>query len=410
MRRSASYAGGAILLVVVAALIAWATTPDPKFNPASFEEEPLVASVAPLSEAVTLSQFANKDGVVQTMLVLTFTPDSVTGIDLEAFGATASADPFKALAGASGLPSSAAQTRGLPTLTVPIERLLATGSPGARHIGTGTNFPEHAEAANSGSVFQFPKFGAATSARTTVRREAGVLLDYEVELCLHFDRDIRSLDDFDAAMKAFFLCGDFTNRNALIELADPDNLDSGSGFSDAKSGPDFFPTGPFLVIPRDWRAFVAKTRMTTSLNEEPRQDAREGEMTLDFRALAERALGDMSNRRFLYKDEREFLAEGSVITKDMTVMSGTSEGVIFTSPTRGDLIEAVATYVAAGGPFSSRGFIDIAKTRFIANEWASGHFLQPGVSITPHQPSEKSRLRSSGSVQLSSRRKWSVRI
>lgn len=65
----------------------------------------------------------------------------------------------------------------------------------------GTNFPEHAEEASSGSVFQFPKFGARSPARTTVKREDGILLDYEVELCGRFDRDITALDDFDAATK-----------------------------------------------------------------------------------------------------------------------------------------------------------------------------------------------------------------
>ncbi|MEO1048806.1 MAG: hypothetical protein AAFR32_10580 [Pseudomonadota bacterium] len=100
MKRRASHVGGAILLVTVATLIALATAPYPKFKPASFEEEPLVAIVAPLSEAVTLAQFANEDAAVRTMLVLTFTSESVTGVDLEAFGATASDDPLKALASA----------------------------------------------------------------------------------------------------------------------------------------------------------------------------------------------------------------------------------------------------------------------------------------------------------------------
>ena len=92
--------------------------------------------------------------------------------------------------------------------------------------------------------------------------------------------------DFDTAVKGLFLCGDFTNRNALVELVDPDNLDSGHGFSDSKSGPDFFPTGPFIVVPKDLASFVSNLRMTTSVNQQARQDARGGEMTLDFRQLA----------------------------------------------------------------------------------------------------------------------------
>lgn len=59
-------------------------------------------------------------------------------------------------------------------------------------------------------------------------------------------------------------------------------------------------------------------------------------------------------------------------------MSGTAEGVIFTPPTRGDLVEGVLAYVAAGGPFSGKTLIDAVKATFVTNEVDSGHFLQPG--------------------------------
>ena len=121
--------------------------------------------------------------------------------------------------------------------------------------------------------------------------------------------------------------------------------------------------------------------MTTQLNGEPRQDARGGEMTLDFRQLIQKALSDMGEARFLYKDERVSLAQGAKIGRDMTLMSGTSEGVIFTSPTRGDYVSALANYLVLGGPLSNAGFIDSAKTTFIANELASGHFLKPGDMV-----------------------------
>ncbi|MBX7526215.1 fumarylacetoacetate hydrolase family protein [Qipengyuania vesicularis] len=367
---------GAVGLAAAGVVIAWATSPDPRYNPASFEDEPLAARIAPMEEAVTLARF--KEGeTIATLLVLGFDGDSVSGIDLRELGAEASADPFVALASAEFDP------RDLPgrERTISIADLLPTGTDGTRHIGIGTNFPEHAEEANSGSVFIFPKFGPATPARTQVRAEDGVLLDYEVEFCMRFDRDIASRADFDAAVKGLFLCADFTNRNALVEMADPDNLDSGYGFSDAKSGPDFFPTGPFLVIPRDWEAFTADLRMTTRVNGEPRQDARGREMTLDFGELAEKALGDMGEARFFYDGGFVKLAKGERIDTSTTLMSGTSEGTIFTGPTRGDMIEAVAAYVLQGGPLSGRDFMDSARETFIANELETRHYLQPGDSV-----------------------------
>nr|WP_240049008.1 fumarylacetoacetate hydrolase family protein [Parerythrobacter lutipelagi] len=354
------------------------TSPDPRYNPASFEEEPLELGLAPLDQAITLARFAGDDGRVRTMVVTSWDDETAKGIDLEQIGAPVTDDPFEALGGADLSVVRAGQFEGLPISTVAMTNLLPSGPGGEQHIGTGTNFPEHAEEANSTSVFQFPKFGPATPARTTVRANPGILLDYEVELCVRFDRELTSPADFDQAAKGFFLCGDFTNRNALIELADPDNLDSGHGFSDAKSGPDFFPTGPFLVIPKDWKAFISNVRMTTSVNGSPRQDARGSEMTLDFGSLVENSFGDMKEPRFLFRDGYvKLMAEASIPTS-ATLMSGTSEGTIFTPPTRGDVIEAIIAYLGQGGPLADEDFMDVARRTFIANELAGKHFLQPG--------------------------------
>jgi 2-keto-4-pentenoate hydratase/2-oxohepta-3-ene-1,7-dioic acid hydratase in catechol pathway len=378
LRSIARWLFWAVIVLAAAVFAAWATSPDPRFNPASFEDRPLVQRLAPLDRAITLAQFRAPDGGTRTLLVLTRAGESVTGIDLAELGAPATGDPFAALAAADLAPVLAGRTGALPQLTVAMAALLPSGPAGNRHIGTGTNFPEHAAEADSGSVFQFPKFGPASPARTQVQARKGILLDYEVEICVRFDRALRTAEDFDRAVKAFFLCGDFTNRNALINLADPDNLDSGSGFSDAKSGPDFFPTGPFLVIPRDWKTFVADIRMITAVNGAPRQDARGGEMTLDFRALTQKAFTDMSAARFLYRGRYTKLMPDRAIPPTATLMSGTSEGTIFTPPTRGDLIEAALAYAAGGGPFARQSALDIARRTFIANELASAHFLQPG--------------------------------
>lgn len=376
-----------IALSAAGILAAWATSPDPRYNPASFEEEPLELGLAPLDEAITLARFAGDDGKVRTMLVNSWDGETASGIDLEQLGAPVTNDPFEALAGADLSAVRVGRLDGLQMATVAIAKLLPSGPEGEQHIGTGTNFPEHAEEANSTSVFQFPKFGPASPARTTVRANSGILLDYEVELCVRFDPELTSPADFDEAVKGFFLCGDFTNRNALINLADPDNLDSGHGFSDAKSGPDFFPTGPFLVIPKDWKAFISNVRMTTSVNGSPRQDARGREMTLDFRSLVEKAFGDMKEPRFLYSDGYAKLMPEASIPASATLMSGTSEGTIFTPPTRGDIIEAIMAYLGKGGPLAGEEFMDVARRTFIANELAGKHYLQPG-DVVKHGSNE----------------------
>lgn len=370
-----------VAVLLAGTVIAWATSTDPTGNPASFEDAPLNPRLAPMDEALTLAQYELEFGEAATLLVTGFDGASVTGVDLADLGADRTSFPLRDLA---SLPADAITPEalaGLPTMNLPYDALLPSAPGGLAHIGTGTNFPEHAEEANSGSVFQFPKFGPATPARTTIMAREGILLDYEVELCMRFDRDIASLDDFDAAVKGVFLCGDFTNRNALVQMADPDNLDSGFGFSDAKSGTGHYPSGPFIVVPRDWKSFVAKLRMTTSVNGDPRQDARGSEMTLDFRALAEKAQGDMAKPRFSYAGEFHLLAPDGRITPDMTLMSGTSEGVIFTPPSRADMIEGIVAYVLRGGPLARAGLVNTVKREFIANELESGHFLKPGDTV-----------------------------
>jgi 2-keto-4-pentenoate hydratase/2-oxohepta-3-ene-1,7-dioic acid hydratase in catechol pathway len=381
MRRLAQGLAVLALIAAIGLAAAWATSPDPKGNPASFEDAAIDPQLAPLSEAVTLALYRGDDGQPATLLVTGFDATAVTGIPLAALGAATTGDPLRDLATLPRLPDAAPALPASPRIRLTYEALLPSAPSGTIHIGTGTNFPEHAAEASSGAVFQFPKFGTATPARTRIAARPGILLDYEVELCMRFDRDIASLADFDAATKGVFLCGDFTNRNALVDLADPDNLDSGTGFPDAKSGPGQFPTGPFLVVPRDWKRFVAAARMTTEVNGERRQDARGGEMVMDFRALVAKALGDMQRPRFLYRGGFYPLAPQGRITRDMTLMSGTSEGVIFTPPTRADMIEGLLAYGRAGGPLSGAGLIDIVKREFLANELESGHFLKPGDRV-----------------------------
>jgi 2-keto-4-pentenoate hydratase/2-oxohepta-3-ene-1,7-dioic acid hydratase in catechol pathway len=377
-RRILVWAAGILAAAAAALFMAWISSEDPRTNQASFEDAPLQMGLSPLTEAITLAQFRNDRGETVTLLVTQSADGIVTGIDFADIGAARIDDPFEVLASVEPSKIVSAEREVSGRIEIPIEDLLPSGPAGSLHIGIGTNFPEHAEEASSDSVFHFPKFGTATPARTHVVAPASGLLDYEVEFCMRFDRPIASLKDFDDAVKGLFLCADFTDRIALLELADFDNLDSGYGFSDAKSGDDFFPTGPFLVVPQDWRSFIAEERMTTELNGEARQDARGEEMTLDYRALADKALKDMSEARFFYKGEFYRLSQTGRIEPEMTLMSGTSEGVIFTSPARHDYIEMMISYVLAGGPFSGKSLIDIGVPVFIENELQGGHFLKRG--------------------------------
>jgi len=53
---------------------------------------------------------------------------------------------------------------------------------------------------------------------------------------------------------------------------DSQNVTSGKGFPDAKSKKGFLPTGPYLVIPKDWRAFAKELHLQLSINGVTRQE------------------------------------------------------------------------------------------------------------------------------------------
>ena len=379
-----NYLKGFIVFIIALVALLYVlkiTAPDPKFNLATFEETPLQSGILPTADGWTLAQTVVANGSVRTLLVTNFDADSVSAIDLKSVGGAESTNPFEVFASFTEQELAGLVNDESLSQSFAFSALVSVAGNADRHLAIGTNFPEHAEEAQSDSVFNFPKFGVATPARTSVDWIEGGLLDYEVELCLRFDRPIQSLEDFDAASKGFFLCGDFTERATLLRLIDTDNLDSGTGFSDGKSGPGFFPSGALLVIPHDWQSFITNERMTTAMNCEPRQDARGGEMIYDFRALTSKVLSDMDKPRFLFKDDYVKLAPSNQIDQDMILMSGTSEGVIFTTPTRADFINALFTYIRNGAMFEEASLYDTAIESFLGSEYKSGHFMQPGDQI-----------------------------
>jgi 2-keto-4-pentenoate hydratase/2-oxohepta-3-ene-1,7-dioic acid hydratase in catechol pathway len=381
MKKHLKWSATAALIILVVIVVLRETSPDPRFNRASFEANLLESSLLPLDQGWTLAQTLDDSGKLRTLLVLGYDDDHITGVDLQALGASESPNPFVVLSSLSHEKIQAAIGDKQAYETVFFTQLLSVAGDGDRHLGIGTNFPEHAEEAASDSVFNFPKFGHASPARTTIPWLTGGLLDYEVELCLRFDRAIRSLADFDAAAKGFFLCGDFTERATLLRLIDPQNLDSGTGFSDGKSGLGFFPSGALLVIPKDWKKFIQNERMTTSMNGKPRQDARGAEMILDYRELTSKVLADMAMPRFLYQNEYVKLAPNNQIDQSMVLMSGTSEGVIFTMPSRADIINGLAAYLSNGAMLNEQPMMKVLIESFIKAEYESKHFMQPGDRI-----------------------------
>lgn len=378
-----------VLALLAATALASGCAPRPENRPTA-EATTLSGGVLPPETALTLAQTREADGRVRTLAVVRQVDDWVQAVDLTPLGAPPDVDALEALAAVD--PARLAAALASPTIgrAYGLRTLLSAGGTGDRHLASGTNFPEHAEETALASVFNFPKFGAASGPYATVRNRPGDILDYEVEICLRMDRDVRSLADFDAARKGFFLCGDFSERATMLRLLDPKNVVSGKGFSDAKSRSDFYPTGPFLVVPGDWRRFVKAERIVTRVNDKVRQDARGAEMILDFRALTDKALREHA-KPFAYRGEAVTLLAGPVVPKGMAVMSGTPEGVIFAPPRAGDIARGVAGYVFTGGWLRGEDPMQAVTRAYARHELASGRYLGAGDTVR-HESSSMGSL------------------
>lgn len=387
MKPIAMALGGACL-----ALLFWAFALDD--NPArqnriSSDGQPVQPAVLPVEEAVTLAQTSAADGRAVPLLIVSLSAQTVTAIDLTRHGAIADSDLFAVMSqvGEETLQSlyqraTAVDAPAGLTQDYDLAALRSAAGDDERHIGTGTNFPEHAEETRSSTVFVFPKFGKATPPVTKVTYHSNVLLDYEVELCMRLDRDIQSLADFEAARKGFFLCGDFTDRAMLLQMVDPGNFDSGLGFSDAKSGLGFFPSGPFLVVPRNWQKFVAAERIQTLRNGHIRQDAYGREMILGFEELVEKVLNDTQSTRFVYRGNNHRLVPDGMIAKGQVLMSGTPEGVIFMPPTPRQIARGLFRYLGTVGFARGQSPYESVIASTISDEQDVGRYLQIGERIT----------------------------
>ena len=130
IKRMSTYLGMFGLVVVAAVLLAWVSSPDPKLNRASFEKTPVIESVAPLDEAITLAQFIGENGQTVTLQILGFAGETVTGINLTELGALPHDHPLLALSSISAVPLSTENVDSFPTIEVDMSSLLPSGTIG----------------------------------------------------------------------------------------------------------------------------------------------------------------------------------------------------------------------------------------------------------------------------------------
>jgi 2-keto-4-pentenoate hydratase/2-oxohepta-3-ene-1,7-dioic acid hydratase in catechol pathway len=247
----------------------------------------------------------------------------------------------------------------------------------AVHVAAATNYPEHADEANvEDGPFMFAKVAQPTTSRAPIPAIDG-LLDYEVELCLV---TLAPLPAAGGAKGGLILCNDVTDRAALLRGADVRDIASGKGFTNGKSGEGFLPVGDLFVVPRDLKAFVDPLELRLWVNGEERQRTRVNEWIWDL----DRLLTETAKRQGVQWTWRKGTAQlpvsaDGVIPDRTLVLAGTPSGTIFKGPGPATFVRGAFDWAAALG---RRGIVDRIVERTIADDRASGAYLQPGDAVT----------------------------
>jgi 2,4-didehydro-3-deoxy-L-rhamnonate hydrolase len=364
------------LTVTVAAFVGFRPQPvQVPPRPAPTTPQRSTIDIAPSDQALTFAR-SGEGAAARTFAVSRYQGGVVTGVDLAPLlqpGEDAIAaynrlgyDAIAAFVAAA----KASVSYDAATLAIPVDLR-------AVHAAVATNYPEHADEAKvKDGPFMFAKVAQPTASRAAIPASTG-LLDYEVELCLV---TLEPLPARTGAKGGLMLCNDVTDRAALLRGVDTDDVASGKGFSDGKSGVGFLPVGNLFVVPRDIKAFVEPLELHLSVNGEERQRTRVTKWIWDF----DRLLLETAKRRnvsWRWREGRARLPVNSAgVLPDRTlILAGTPAGTIFQGPGPATFVRGIYDWVTKFG----RGGITVAVVeRTIADDRASGGYLQPGDVVT----------------------------
>lgn len=334
--------------------------------------------IAPVDIALTLAQTLSPSGQTQTYLVTQNTGKSIKAINLSDHFEYYPTEPLNFIE-RYGFDTLSQEANSLPIQTLNHKQLLAAGGEGSNHIAAGTNYIEHGVEADINEVFLFPKFSKPTPNHSKIPYQKDVLLDYEVELCMRWVEPIKKAEQ-SKGYAGLFVCGDFTDRAELLRKIDVDNVTSGHGFSDAKSGKARFPTGPYIVVPKNWNTFLENVSLATYVNGEQRQQTSASEMIREPNSLIEMILdkGDQSIWRYQGQDVPLFDEQG--IKPQQNIVTGTPAGVVYNTPGWGYRISKSIKWLATFS-FLDSGPIDYILEQYIEESFKNKSYLQKGDKV-----------------------------
>lgn len=330
------------------------------------------------SEALTFSRFY-KDGQVHTLAVQQDDGESVTGVDISAELGRYDNNSFDVIKGMAYGDVVKIIGSNHKRISLKYADLLPSVA-GTHHLAIGINYAEHGKETGQIKPFMFPKLLNTDPAVHRLHYTDGWLLDHEVELGIVFPSPVCSVADLEHMMVGFLVVNDFTDRAELMRKMDSQNVTSGKGFPDAKSKEGFLPTGPYLVIPKDWRAFVQDLHLQLSVNGIVRQKGYAKDMVWNIEKIVERSLSAKGKNDSYYQDRRVKLFEGNCIPANSIIITGTPSGVVFNAPTKGFIFGSVSKYIFTGGFFNGKMHPYILSD-YLKKETKNTRYLKPGDRI-----------------------------
>ncbi|MCF0072767.1 fumarylacetoacetate hydrolase family protein [Dyadobacter sp. CY261] len=329
-------------------------------------------------DALSLARF-DKGGQVHTLAVLEDDGEHVTGVDISSELKRYDPNSFNVIKDLEFNDVVRLIRASTNKVAVKYEDLLPSVA-GDTHLAIGINYADHGKETNQVRPFMFPKYVNTDPVVHQLTYTKGWLLDHEVELGVVFPKAVCSPADLNQIMIGFLVVNDFTDRATLMRKMDSQNVTGGKGFPDAKSKKGFLPTGPYLVIPRDWRAFVNQLELKLSVNGQQRQHGSAKDMVWNIEKIVEQSLSVKGEKKSYYQDKMVNLFEGNCIPANSIIITGTPSGVVFNAPAKGFIIGTVTKYIFTGGFFRAKMHPYILQ-QYLKRELKNPRYLKPGDDV-----------------------------
>ena len=336
-------------------------------------EDDLPAAPPPSGDAIALAR-ARLGGTVHLVLVNADTGDALDGADLGPLEG-----PALARVRARGLDGLLTDAADAALVRVPYGDLLPPVDADVPAIEVGANYPDPGGAAPA--PFLFPNQAVTAPAVGTVEAGAAELLDYQVGLCVTLGEAVTDAAALDRAHQGFFLCQHLIDRGLELREGDLEHPERARGLTEAGRRRGYWRTGPYLYIPSDPRAFVARASIRLSVNGAVRQDAAVSAMRWPLGEIARQALATGAAPSWTVDGVPARLFTGAALPAGLSILTGTPAGSVYQPPSEDFIDDARAIYIRDAIFLTGVGFDTYVKNRYLAAERASGRYLRAGDRI-----------------------------